>query len=83
LANAVERALVVGTPPTIRVEDLPVRLSQEASVAHGDSLAGIEQTHIEVILERTGWNIAHAARILAIDRKTLYGKIEKYGLRRK
>jgi DNA-binding NtrC family response regulator len=83
LANAVERALVVGTPPTIRVEDLPVRLSQEASASRGDSLAGIEQSHVEVILERTGWNIAHAARILAVDRKTLYGKIEKYGLRRK
>jgi DNA-binding NtrC family response regulator len=83
LANAVERALVVGTPPTIRLEDLPVRLSQETSVAHGDSLAGIEQAHVEGILKRTGWNIARAARILAIDRKTLYGKIEKYGLRRK
>jgi DNA-binding NtrC family response regulator len=83
LANAVERALVVGTPPTIRLEDLPVRLSQETTVAHGDSLAGIEQAHVEGILERTGWNIARAARILAIDRKTLYLKIEKYGLRRK
>ena len=83
LANAVERALVVGTPPTVRLEDLPVRLSEETSVAHGDSLAGIEQAHVEGILARTGWNIARAARILAIDRKTLYGKIEKYGLRRK
>ena len=83
LANAVERALVVGTPPTVRPEDLPVRLSQQTSVAHGDSLAGIEQAHVEEILERTGWNITHAARILAIDRKTLYLKIEKYGLRRK
>jgi DNA-binding NtrC family response regulator len=83
LANAVERALVVGTPPTVRLEDLPVRLSQETSVADRDSLAGIEQAHVEGILERTGWNIAQAARILAIDRKTLYLKIEKYGLRRK
>jgi DNA-binding NtrC family response regulator len=83
LANAVERALVVGTPPTVRLEDLPVRLSQESAVAHGDSLAGIEQAHVEEILERTGWNITRAAKILAIDRKTLYLKIEKYGLRRK
>jgi DNA-binding NtrC family response regulator len=83
LANAVERALVVGTPPTVRPADLPVRLSQQSSVARGDSLAGVEQAHIEEILERTGWNIARAAKILAIDRKTLYGKIEKYGLRRK
>jgi transcriptional regulator with PAS, ATPase and Fis domain len=83
LANAVERALVVGTPPTVRLEDLPVRLSQETSVADRDSLAGIEQAHVEGILERTGWNIAQAARILAIDRKTLYLKIEKYGLREK
>jgi len=83
LANAIERALVVGKPPTVRLEDLPVRLSQETSVADRDSLAGIEQAHVEGILERTGWNIAQAARILAIDRKTLYLKIEKYGLRKK
>jgi DNA-binding NtrC family response regulator len=83
LANAVERALVVGTPPTVRLEDLPVRLSEETSGSHGNSLAGIEQAHIEEILQRTGWNIARAAKILAIDRKTLYGKIKKYGLPRK
>jgi DNA-binding NtrC family response regulator len=83
LANAVERALVVGTPPTVRLQDLPVRLSLETSVADRDSLAGIEQAHVAGILERTGWNIAQAARILAIDRKTLYLKIDKYGLRKK
>jgi DNA-binding NtrC family response regulator len=68
-------------PGNVRVEDLPVRLRQAISIAHEDSLAGIEQAHVEEILERTGWNIARAAKILAIDRKTLYGKIEKYGLR--
>ena len=57
--------------------------TQETSVADRDSLAGIEQAHVAGILERTGWNIAQAARILAIDRKTLYLKIDKYGLRKK
>ena len=41
LANAVERAVVVCTPPTIHREDLPVSLSREGGVATGDSLAEV------------------------------------------
>jgi transcriptional regulator of acetoin/glycerol metabolism len=30
------------------------------------------------VLEETGWNISQAARLLEIDRVTLYHKINKY-----
>jgi two-component system, NtrC family, response regulator AtoC len=81
LANAVERALVVGKPPLVRPEDLPLSLAAaKGADAPGDSLAEVEKAHIESILERTGWNISRAARILDIDRVTLYHKIKKFEL---
>ncbi|HJW13803.1 MAG TPA: sigma-54 dependent transcriptional regulator [Thermoanaerobaculia bacterium] len=81
LANAVERALVVGRPPTVRVEDLPVRLNEANDAPAGDSLADVEKAQIRLILERTGGNVTRAADVLGIDRVTLYNKIKKYSLR--
>jgi DNA-binding NtrC family response regulator len=81
LANAVERALVVGTPPVVRSGDLPVHLNPGNGAPTGDSLADIERAHIQRVLERCDWNITHSAEILQIDRATLYNKIKKYGLR--
>jgi DNA-binding NtrC family response regulator len=82
LANAVERALVVGQPPVVRAGDLPVRLSESVDQPTCDSMAEMERAHIQKILERTGGNVTRAAEILKIDRVTLYNKIKKYGLRR-
>ena len=82
LANALERALVVGTPPTVRVDDLPLTMSSKSNGIAGDSLADMEREHIVKVLEREGWNITHAAEKLRIDRVTLYNKIKKYGLRK-
>jgi DNA-binding NtrC family response regulator len=82
LENAIERAMVVGKPPCIKAEDLPLQVNGKLKIPEGDSLADIERTHIAKILERTGWNITRSAEILRIDRVTLYNKIEKYGLRK-
>ena len=82
LANAVERALVVGSPPLVRAVDLPVRLNEDARPATGESLADVERAQIVRVLERASWNITRAAETLGIDRATLYNKIRKYGLRK-
>jgi len=82
LSNAIERAMVVGTPPAIRPDDLPLRSERGASPAGGDSLDSIERRHIGEVLRRTDWNITQTAKILQIDRVTVYNKIKKYGLRR-
>jgi transcriptional regulator with PAS, ATPase and Fis domain len=81
LANAVERSLVVGRAPTVRAEDLPVRLNESGEAPMGDSLADVERAQVRLILERTGWNVTRAAEVLQIDRVTLYNKIKKYNLR--
>lgn len=42
----------------------------------------IEKRHIELVLKETGFNMSRAARILQIDRTTLYNKLRKYGFQR-
>jgi two-component system response regulator HydG len=34
-------------------------------------------------LKKTGWNKSKAARLLGIDRRTIYRKMEKYGIKAK
>jgi DNA-binding NtrC family response regulator len=81
LSNAIERAMVVGTPPVIRPEDLPLRRSARNEAAGEESLAEMEKRHIAAVLERAEGNVTRAAEILKVDRVTVYNKIKKYGLR--
>ena len=81
LSNAIERAMVVGSPPTIRAEDLP--LERPAPRSHDvDTLAEVEKRHIARVLEQVGWNVRRAADVLKVDRGTVYNKMRRYGLRR-
>jgi transcriptional regulator with PAS, ATPase and Fis domain len=83
LSNAIERAMVVGTPPEIRPDDLPLRAPRASGASIGDvSLAELERRHIADVLERTAWNISRTAEILDVDRATVYNKIKRYGLER-
>jgi two-component system NtrC family response regulator len=43
-------------------------------------LWALERDHIRRVLEQTEGNKSRAAQLLEIDRKTLYSKIERYGL---
>jgi DNA-binding NtrC family response regulator len=80
LENAVERALVVGRSGEIRPADLAFQFHAEEA-PHGRTLDDVERAHIERILRETQHNLSRAARILDIDRTTLYNKLRKYGLR--
>jgi len=44
------------------------------------SLRVVESRHIQRVLEHVGWNKQRAARVLQINRGTLYRKIAEYGL---
>jgi DNA-binding NtrC family response regulator len=82
LANAVERAMVVGNPPVLRKEDFPFQISSNTGVKlKSNSLDEIERLHIIKVLDQCNWNISRAAEQLEIDRATLYNKIAKYKLR--
>jgi len=85
LQNAIERAVVMGTPPWIEVKNLPLDVAQAPATAptgEARALADVEKAHIRAVLEETGWQITKAAQILEVDRGTLYNKIRKYALSR-
>ncbi len=44
------------------------------------SLSDVERRHIQRVLDDAGWNKKRAARILGINRGTLYRKISEYEL---
>ena len=46
------------------------------------SLAAVEKEHITRVLDDLDGNVSQAARVLGIDRATLYNKIKRYGVRR-
>jgi len=86
LANAVERALVVCRGTTIDLEHLPIsgHIPSRAEIDSEDrlSLVAVEDRHIRQVLDRTGFNVSETARLLGIDRATLYNKMHKYGIDR-
>jgi len=82
LENIIERALVVGQGKEISAEDLPFSKREVRPEGFPKSLKMMEKLHIEKILEDDNWNISRAARDLAIDRQTLYNKIQRYGIRK-
>ncbi|HTS03839.1 MAG TPA: sigma 54-interacting transcriptional regulator [Thermoanaerobaculia bacterium] len=83
LRNVLERAIVVSDGPVLSARHLGLTLETGAPAPeHPASLEEIERQHIGAVLRQTAGNVTQAARILDIDRVTLYAKIRKYGLKR-
>jgi len=82
LQNAIERAVVVSTGEAIEMRDLPLHVAAGAARPGPGSLAEAEKAHVRAVLESQDWNISRAARILEVDRVTLYNKIKRYGLKK-
>ncbi|MBE7541540.1 MAG: sigma-54 dependent transcriptional regulator [Bryobacteraceae bacterium] len=80
LENAIERALLINREPELQPEDFPFQASP-VMAAEGRRLEDIEKVHIERVLTESGWNLSRSARVLGIDRTTLYNKIKRYNLR--
>jgi len=83
LANTLERAIVLAEHDTLLIEDLaqaskiPVddKSFLELATMQGWTLEDIQQAYIRHVLEVTGGNKIQAARILGLDRSTLYRKL--------
>lgn len=92
LVNVVERAVVLAKSDVITVPDLPEHLRQEQFISHlavnrlsgnadlKSALANPERQIIVDALEQNGWNRQETARLLGINRTTLYKKMKKYGI---
>jgi len=79
LENAVERALVIARGPELKPADFSFQL-QAAGSPNGRSLEEVERAHIEHVWRESAGNHSAAARVLGIDRTTLYKKLKRYGL---
>ena len=83
LENAVERAMVVSKTNILMPGDFILNQTQkETGVPSSQSLESIEKSHIKNVLEKYKWNISLSAKILGIDRVTVYKKLKKYGIER-
>ena len=80
LENAIERAVVVGKERQMLPEDLPILCYGPFHALPSNTLKAVEKNHIRQILTDNDWNIARSAKILGIDRSTLYSKIKRYGI---
>lgn len=84
LENIVERLVVLTPGDTIDVGDLPYAIAAEA--AHFDmqrteelpTLEEMERRYVLQVLDRTGGNKEKAAKILGINRRTLYRMQERW-----
>ncbi len=90
LQNAMERAVALTRFEEISVDDLPekIRRYQRSQVLPEASdptelvrLEEVERRYILRVLEAVGGRRSDAARVLGIDRKTLYRKLEMWGER--
>lgn len=88
LKNTIKRACILAFEPVISADLLPFtpRLAPLAAVGSAQAPAPhtpmwmVEKEHIGNVLRAVEGNKSRAAKILEIDRKTLYTKIERYAL---
>jgi DNA-binding NtrC family response regulator len=88
LQNCIEHAVALAHHDQVAPEDLPAKI-QNYKTSHiivaADnpselvSMEEVERRYILRVLEALGGNKAAAARVLGIERKTLYRKLEHYG----
>ena len=83
LRNVLERLVVLSKKQTIEPGDLPLDLASAPAmrpISPSSSLEAVERDHIERVLHEVEGNKKEAARILGIDRSTLYAKLKAYHL---
>ena len=87
LRNVLERGAVVSKGTIIQFDDLglpPPDPSKKAAAVAGDPLP-LEEVEKRQVIDVLSWargNVTHAARVLGIDRMTLYNKMKRWNLQR-
>jgi two-component system response regulator HydG len=89
LENCVQRAVTLTRLSEVSVDDLPEKIrdyqSSRIVIASDNpdelfSLEEMERRYIRKVLAAVGGNKTQAARILGLDRRTLYRRIESLGI---
>ena len=83
LENIIQRSITLGRHEIIIPEDLPVSMSGRNESFMPQAYKGqytlhqLDKNYIKKVLAETGGNRSRTSKILGIDRKTLYRKLEK------
>jgi two-component system response regulator HydG len=89
LMNCIERAVALARFDELAVDDLPEKIRTHRAthvLVTGDDptelipLEEVERRYILRVLQAVSNNKRLAARVLGVDRKTLYRKLERYGV---
>ncbi|MGB9082038.1 MAG: sigma-54 dependent transcriptional regulator [Desulfuromonadaceae bacterium] len=92
LRNTMRRACILANEPVITPDLFPFAPQKavylpaagiprtESTAFTASPLWTVERDHIKNVLELVDQNKSRAAKLLEIDRKTLYSKLERYGL---
>jgi two-component system response regulator HydG len=88
LGNCLERAVALAHFEEIQVEDLPDKVRHKArtpALSGSDlpellTLEEVERRHVLRVLEACNGNRTDAAKMLGLDRKTLYRKLLRWGV---
>jgi len=85
--NSVIARVVLMCPTTVipaaalELDPLPPVRYEEALGGGDLTIAELERQQLSKALERTGWNISHAAAALGLTRNTVRARIARFGLR--
>jgi len=82
LGNVIQRGYALGRGSVIQVEDLPDAITRRCCEDGGSgsfrSLQQAAREHVELALEASNGVRSHAARLLGIDRKSLWRMMRRY-----
>jgi DNA-binding NtrC family response regulator len=92
LENTIERAVTLARQPMLMPEDLPAEvregvasewspdlsLEEQSFFAGTPTLDEVDKRYIQYALSRTQGNLSRAAKILDIDRRSLYRMLERF-----
>ncbi len=88
LKNCIESMIVVGMKNTLDVEDMPEHILQRSEkdpafhgLVSGITIEEAERELIKNTLATVGGNREEAAKMLGIGERTLYRKLDRYGLK--
>jgi two-component system NtrC family response regulator len=81
LRNILERATILADGDSILPENLPFEIQQQNQSPGQLTLASVEKSHIQKVLQYTKGNKTKAAVVLGIGLTTLYRKMEEYQIR--
>ncbi|HYA29488.1 MAG TPA: sigma-54 dependent transcriptional regulator, partial [Acidobacteriota bacterium] len=89
LEHTIERAVLLGKGSVVGMDDLPPHMAKRAereiilaqAIANQFTLGDLEREYIGKVLTTTQGNKTEAAKILGVDRTTLYRKLDEYKIK--